>query len=290
MSKDLRIEILATVNEKLSTAEIKSQLEKIQKDLKIDIGIDANKLTDINKQIGELQKQMQGLTGKGLKIIDDKEAIANINKTQKGVTELYTNIDKAVQRYSKLGTVKTDGIFHPITRELQGFNLQVERADGLVDKLKLDLVKLATVDGQNAFEVVSRKQIDNTQQMLEKQLQQQTQINQKIIKEKEQEVDNRKKQEKEYEQWWLKSLKTQEISLEKNKDKLLQKLDEIKREGRLTEHQFLRLSKAINSVDNVKGLDKVKADLREVQGVLKNVGMFEQFKVAASRIPIWINS
>lgn len=176
MSQDLRILITAGLDGISSQREIQKQLDTISKNLSLSLGIDTSNMGNVQKQISELQKQVSGLTGKGVKIIDDQEAIKNIDQAKKGVTELYTDIDKAVKRYSQFGTVKVDKVFHPLTKELQGFNLQIERANGLVDKLKLDLVKIATPQGQNAFEVVSRKQINNTQKMLEQQDQLRTKV------------------------------------------------------------------------------------------------------------------
>lgn len=59
ISKDLRIQIVAELDKALSTAELQKQLESIQSELKLNIGIDNKVISQIQELTGKLNKEFQ---------------------------------------------------------------------------------------------------------------------------------------------------------------------------------------------------------------------------------------
>ncbi|WP_413381234.1 phage tail tape measure protein [Alkalihalobacillus sp. 1P02AB] len=183
MSDNIRFLVTADLNKKLSTTEIQKSLDLIASNLDLNIGVSTKNIKDIQKQINQLQQQV--LKNNGLKIIDDQSAIKEINQSKQGAKELYTEVDKAVKRYSELGQVKVDKTIDPATKQVKEFQLNVEKANGTVEKLKFNLVSLSMPDGtlKNGFEESSRKLVDNTQKIAEQQLQNRQKTEQAIKKE-----------------------------------------------------------------------------------------------------------
>jgi predicted phage tail protein len=173
MSNDLlKILISAKLDENLSQRTIQDQLNKIQNKLNLTIGIDVKQINQIANQVKQLQAQFEKQS-KGVRIVNDEETLKNLNQIKKGIPEIYTSIDKALEKYKQFGQVKIEQIFDPVTKELTAFNLQLEKAQGVVEKIKFDLIKLQMPDGniQNAFQVANRKIIDDTEKLREKHLQ-----------------------------------------------------------------------------------------------------------------------
>jgi TP901 family phage tail tape measure protein len=170
LSKDLRIEIVAKLNESISEKTLKDQLKKIQDKLNIEININPKHIQELSKQVKELQKQVQSI--KQVKIIDDQEA----NR----IKEIYTSIDNAVAKYKQLGSVNVTKSINPVTKEIERFTLTVSKADGQVEKLNFELAKLANMQGVNGFYLKSQSVIDKTADIREKQLQTEHKLNKQI--------------------------------------------------------------------------------------------------------------
>lgn len=255
--KDLHILITTKLDETLSAAKINAQLKspeflsKINK-IQISAELGSNELANIKKQMDTIQKQLQA-SGKGVKIIDDEEAIRNINKAKKGVLQLYDSIDSAAKKFSKFGTVKTDKMFDPVTKELKGFNLEIKKSDGLVERLKFKMVKLKELDGKSAFEQVSRKQTDKVEETILKQ-------NQKINKQREQQD----KQE------------TARLrKLVEERKKLRKELEGINRGGNISSDEYSKINRNINNPKTMKeaedALKRLKQREEERISVQKNL-------------------
>jgi TP901 family phage tail tape measure protein len=171
LSEDLKIKIIGNLDTKKTTEEIQAQLNTIEKKLNVQIGVDAKVIDNISKQVNQLQKDIQKQS-KSVNIINDKDSIKNIDKTSSGVKELYSDIDKAVKHYSKLGQVKIDQKLNPVTKEMESFTLAVTKANGIVERLKFGLANIQTPNGlQSVFERTDVKVTDNTQSIREKALQ-----------------------------------------------------------------------------------------------------------------------
>lgn len=151
-NNDLRLKITAQLDENQSTKAIQDQLDKISKRLKINVGIDTKQLKDIQKTINQMQSQANK-KGKGLQIADDNEI--------KNGKQLFKTLDDAVRKYSEIGKVKVNKIFDPMTQELKGFNLELQRTSGLIDKMKFESAKLKGMHGVDGFVMSGRQQVDN---------------------------------------------------------------------------------------------------------------------------------
>lgn len=181
----LKILITAQLDENASKDTIQKQLNTIQSKLNLTIGIDAQQISQIANQVKQLQSQFEKQS-KGIKIINDENVVSSINQIKKGIPEIYISIDKALEKYKQFGQVKIEKTFDPVTRELSGFTLQLEKAQGLIERIKFDLVQLKMPDGaQNVFQVTNRKIIDDTEKIREKQLQLEQKIDTQIQKQNE---------------------------------------------------------------------------------------------------------
>jgi hypothetical protein len=181
----LKILVTAKLDENSSEKTIQEQLNKIQNKLNLTIGIDARQINQIANQVKQLQTQFEKQS-KGIKIIDDENVVSSINQIKKGMPEIYTSIDKVLEKYKQFGQVRIEKTFDPVTRELNGFTLQLEKAQGLIEKIKFDLVQLKMPDGtQNVFQVTNRKVIDDTEKIREKELQLEQKIDTQIQKQNE---------------------------------------------------------------------------------------------------------
>ena len=184
-NNELKILITGQLNENITEKTIQEQLNKIQSKLNLTIGIDAQQISQIANQVKQLQSQFEKQS-KGIKIIDDENVISSINQIKKGMPEIYTSIDKALEKYKQFGQVKIEKSFDPVTRELNGFTLQLQNAQGVIEKIKFDLVQLKMPDNtQNVFQVTNRKSIDDTEKIREKQLQLEQKINTQVQKQNE---------------------------------------------------------------------------------------------------------
>ncbi|MEW5569586.1 phage tail tape measure protein [Rossellomorea marisflavi] len=171
MSDELKIALLGSLDEQKSTANLQSQLNKIQKDLKLQFNFDAKALENVSKQIKQIQDAVNQNNNK-IKVIDDKEVIRNLDQVQGKVKQTFTSLEKAREAYSKLGTVKIDSKLDPVTKQVENFTLSVKKADDTIERMKFSLASIDTGSGlQKIFERSDVKVTDNTQAVREKALQ-----------------------------------------------------------------------------------------------------------------------
>lgn len=259
-NNDLRIKITAQLDESLSTKQLQSQLDKISKNLKLDIGIDTEKLKKINDEIKKIQGNLAP-NGKSKPVIDDKDASK--------VKEIYKSLDDAVRKYKELGSVKIDKSINPMNKEIEKFQLTVTKANGEVEKLKFKLNSLQGVHGVGGFGLYDKSVTNNSDVIIEKQLQQTQQINKKLEQERQRNTEKRKSLEQEYEQWWLKSLKEREIkeisteqkiqqNLAKQKANAQKQLQDLARTGKYTTDELKKIGQSINLSTSIKQIDQLK--------------------------------
>lgn len=280
MPKNSNLEILisAKLDENVSEKTIQDQLNKIQNKLKLTIGIDTQQINQIVSQVKQLQVQLEKQS-KGMKIIDDENVISSINQIKKGMPEIYTSIDKALEKYKQFGQVKIEKSFDPVTRELNGFTLQLQKAQGIIERIKFDLVQLKMPDGtQNVFQVTNRKIIDDTEKIREKQLQLEQKIDTQVQKQNEkiqQQLELYKKQAQikvaDLQRRYGDKVDSTAIKNYLNAvDSLNEKTPNLTHQMRLLDLQFRELS----------------ANIKESGSHAKSLG--EQMSVAMQRIPVWI--
>jgi hypothetical protein len=233
LAQDLSILIKATIDPALTKTEIQNKLNGI-KDLKVDIGIDVNSISNLTKQIQQLQRSL-GNNGKGIKIIDEEQLK---DKTY------FKTLDDALTKYKHMGEVKITKNFDDATNKVKSFIIELNKADGIIERMKFSSINVAgNGDSINsAFLLDSTKVIDQTQKITEQQLQQRTATNQKIeaINEKEyqnylkneekktqkaeQEAQKRANAEQryaeQYEKWWINALDAQEQKQSQSQAKL----------------------------------------------------------------------
>lgn len=160
---DLSIQILAKLNENLSEDTIKKQLEKIQKNLNINIGIDSNQMQSISAKVDHLQKQV---SGKQIKIVDENNAKI-----------FFKTINDVINKYSSLGSINISKSINPATQEMEKFLLTVTKTDGTVQKLNFELAKLGNIHGVDGFYLKSQNIVDKTADIQEKRLREEENIN-----------------------------------------------------------------------------------------------------------------
>lgn len=183
MANDLlSIKILGKIDPAQTKKTMQSQLDKIANELNVTIGVDTKTISKISSEVKHLQQKI-AQQAKGLKVINDKETIKNINKIQNKTRELFTSVEKAVKEYSKLGKVEFEKKFDPLTKQMTSFTLNVTKANGEVSKLKYALTDIDTGNGiSKAYELISIKDKNNLQNVNEKILKQEQQIKSQIDK------------------------------------------------------------------------------------------------------------
>jgi len=274
----LKILVTAKLDENSSKDTIQKQLNTIQSKLNLTIGTDVQQISQIANQVKQLQSQFEKQS-KGIKIIDDENVISSINQIKKGMPEIYTSIDKALEKYKQFGQVKIEKSFDPVTRELNGFTLQLEKAQGLIERIKFDLVQLKMPDGtQNVFQVTNRKIIDDTEKIREKQLQ------------LEQKIDTQVQKQNEKIQQQLELYKKQaQVKVADLQRRYGDKVDSTAIKNYLSAVDNLN-AKTPNLNHQMRLLDlqfkELSASIKESGSHTKSFG--EQLSVAMQRIPVWI--
>ena len=181
----MSIRILAELDSVKTEKIIKSQLKEIQNKLNVSIGVDTKLIQNIAKQVKDIQQTINKQS-QGIKIIDDKEAIANINKIDKGTRVLFTSLSEAVKEYSKLGNVKIENAkLNPITKEVEAFTLRLKNADETLERMRFNIANIG--NGANLTKVFERTDIkftDNSKEIAEKVLNEEIKIN-SALKERE---------------------------------------------------------------------------------------------------------
>lgn len=176
---DLRIKIVGTLNTGATIGEINTALKGIEKKInKLKLKVEVDQLKDITKAFSNIQNQTSK-QGKGVKVVDESNL-----KTSK---EIFTNVEAAVENFKKLGQVKISKIFDPATQELKSFNLEIQKADGLIEKLKFQTTKSQGVNGVDGFILTNKQELDKrsleTQKALSKTLQERQKEERKLAEE-----------------------------------------------------------------------------------------------------------
>ena len=135
MAENLSIHILAQLDESQSTSTMKTQLQNIAKNLKIDIGMDDQGLKRMAKDIEKLQNQVNEQSKK-IKVINEDDVA-------KGTVKIKRNIQDAIKEAKKFGDVNFKETFDPVTNELRGFVLEAKKGKDVVQTLKYELSKLS---------------------------------------------------------------------------------------------------------------------------------------------------
>lgn len=301
MSENLHIKVVARLDEKLSTDALQKQLDKIAKSLKLNVTIDPKQLNDISKSIDKLQDKVNKQTKGGVKIVSDDDV-----KTSK---QIFTSVDAAVSKYKEFGQVKIKKIFDSATEELKSFNLEIQKADGLIEKLKFELNQKKGINGIDGFVLTSRTEDDKRsiemQKALTKTLEERARLEKKSAEEQakaiNKSIENKKKEEAEQKK--LNAQLQQQIKLYKEQAQLnVRNLnrthpgfgDKGALDGYLKSVDALS-AKTPNLSNQMQDLDmnfkKIKVSAQESAGAARLAGMSfgEMMSQAMTKFPIWIN-
>lgn len=238
-NNDLRIKIVAKLDETLSTKQLQSQLDKIASKLKLNVNIDTKQIKEVSNAIKSLQNQASQ-KNKGNSVVNDKD----VSK----VKEIYTTLNDAVNKYKQLGSVKVDKSINPINKEIEKFQLTVTKANGEVEKLKFKLNSLQGAHGVGGFGLYDRKITSNSDALAEKQLQQTQKINRRIEQEQQKLTTNIKQEQ----------------------EKLIQGFQRLFDQGKIGQGTFNKFNNAINSSKNLKELEKMQQKLQMVTNSANN--------------------
>jgi TP901 family phage tail tape measure protein len=174
---DLRLIIQASIDTSTTAVNnLNIQIEQLSakvKTLNLNVNVDSKNINDLARQIDLVQKQLakQSLI-----------PVFNTKDVKEQAITVVKDIDAAFSKYKDKGLITVPNkVFDPISKDLKEFTLQIQQADGVIQKLNFDIIKLA--DGENvtnAFKLSGVKEIDNTAQIREKALQSEQQLNQQI--------------------------------------------------------------------------------------------------------------
>ncbi|MED1863217.1 hypothetical protein P4V41_07095 [Fictibacillus nanhaiensis] len=173
MSNELNILIKAVLDENLSQKSMQDQLDKISGKLDLKVGLDIKEFEKVKKNLDSLQQQLGKETS--IKLINEKD----LTDTKKFVT----SIEEVKKQFKDLGTIKVNKSFDPVTNDLKEFNVEIRKADGLVERLKYQLAQLNGIHGiKDGFIMTNRSEVDNTSLQMEKALQKTIESRQKVQK------------------------------------------------------------------------------------------------------------
>jgi CBS domain-containing protein len=166
-------------NTKDINAQIATLSTKVDK-LKIKLDLDTDGLKNIQNIMQDIKKLMTFNNSK-FKLFDGEQI-------KKDGIKVYDTLESIEKKYKKLGQpiTYTDKTFDTITKELTGFTMQVEKADGVIEKLKYSLINISNgTDISKGFVLQGMNQIDKTAQIQEKALRETQRIKLKIQQEEE---------------------------------------------------------------------------------------------------------
>src|SRR5690606_21512022 len=225
-------------------------------------------IQDVSKHISDLQSKAG--TGKQVKVIDDKEA--------RKVREVFSSLDNAIEKYSKLGSINITKNSNPANNELEKFILTINKADRTVEKLNFELAKLNNIQGLDGYFLKSQQVIDKTSDIREKQLQQEQKIDKEIAEQ------NQKLQHQ---------LNMYKEQAKINAQNLVRRFD-----GKFDQTS---LNAYLDNVDKLntrtphlrQEMDKLGLAFRKISSEVRSanshsVGFLEQMGVAFQRFPIWV--
>lgn len=168
--EQLNLVLNAVVNDKPTAAlneSIKalSQHKGLQK-LQLDVGIDSKDLSKIAKAIGDFQKTIQK-TGYEDRIFD-------FDKLEKKGAKTFANLGAMMAHFSKLGNIRIpEKTFDPITKKMTELTMLVDKGNGHIDKMRVNLVRLQK-DGQDIkprLMVTSLQELKPTDNIAEQKMQ-----------------------------------------------------------------------------------------------------------------------
>lgn len=193
MADELRILITGSLNEDLTKTEIQNQLDKLGKDLKVTIGTDQRQIDDLSKKISEIQNQINK-ESKNINVVNTGQAKKEIKDLEQAVKQLYANAEEAKKAFSQFGQVKLTKNIDPVTQNVKDFTLQLEKANGEVQRLKFSLADAFTSeDGKlrdlQLYQVARQTVINDEQRLREKQLQTEQKL-QRQIEEQNKDLDH----------------------------------------------------------------------------------------------------
>jgi TP901 family phage tail tape measure protein len=300
MANNIKIALTATLNAGNSIGEINTAIKGIEKRvnaLKLNIQVDDK----VTHALNNFTKQMQAQAGnKGkVKIVDD----GDVKKSK----EVFTTVDHAVDKFKQLGQVKISKIFDPLTNELKAFNLEIQRTDGLIDKLKFKQASATGMHGVNGFVLTGQTQNDKraleTQKALSTMLQNRAKEERKLAEEQAKAVNkNIEQKQKEIE-------KQKQVSEEiKHQISLLQQKMQIeatnltRRYGDAVNKNALnnQLSQVMNPPTNFNSLKEYNRWQQQVSLGFRDIAsnartssshvltLGEAFKTAMTRFPVWM--
>jgi hypothetical protein len=273
MANDLRIKIIGTLNSGATITELNSALQKIESKInKINVNVNIND-KQLNEALNQINKIQNQLKSGNSKIISDRDV--------NSIKEVYSSIEKAVEKYSQLGQVKISQNINPVTKEIEAFQLQVTRATGEVDKLKFELASLKGIQGINGFVLTNQSSTDNTEAIRERQLQQEQSIN-RVIEQRRQELQQQL-------QLYQRQAEIQASALRNNPNKIISSDQQIA----LT--NYLNNIRALNTTtpELQQRMRQLSLDFREISSQTltagRNATTFGQaLQTAFEKFPIWM--
>jgi hypothetical protein len=200
LSEQLKILITANLDIGKSEKELQRQLSDISKNLNLTIGIDSKQMESLSKQVNSIQQQISGTKVKIIKESDLKDTKSFLNNLK--------DINDVRKQFEKEGSLKISEDFDPVTGKAKAFNVEIQKSDGLVRKLKLELAELHGMHGiDKGFLVTKDQLVDNTtlqmekalQQTVQKRYQEQKKANEEQDKAINKNIENTKKEQKEIE-------------------------------------------------------------------------------------------
>jgi hypothetical protein len=261
VAEELKIKIIGSLDSTKTTDQIQSQLKKIEDKLSVQLSVDTNAISKINTQIEQLQKK----AGKGIKVIDDKELLNTINQNKK----LFSTIDDIKKAYKGLDdTIDIKTIFNPNTQEIEAYNVQIKKAEGLVENLRFEMAKLKDIQGLDGLLLTKRDVVDKTeiesQKALQKTIENRRKEEKKLGEEQAKAINRNaelerkqiaesKKAQSDYENWWLKSLKERELAHDKSTKKMAQDVKNYQKNAQI---EYDKLKSTHRKTVNHKDLDE----------------------------------
>lgn len=284
---DLRILINAVLDEKLNTDSINKQLKRIQRNLnkiRVNIQIDENLVKTLNnfsQQFNKIETLAKN-TGKVVteSILPDgtKVKMTTFDGMQKGFQQI---VEEAKDTKKVLDqTVKSTD------KSNEAFNNEIKTVKQLTDEVG-KLTKQTELYNAKREELSKKIIAQNKEGTIKRTINTDEKGNVttfsdtfdfgKEEKDKQKIIEQRKKLEQDYEQWWLKSLKNREIAQQRTDEKFItsqnnvkQKVIELQRTNEFSNKTISKLNNMVDSSNNVKELDRVINRIQTLNNALAN--------------------
>lgn len=276
MSNDLRILLHAELDtSKKAIDSINKQIKGIEGKIdKLNIGIDSGDVSKLQQSIQQIQNQISK-NNKGVKVVDEESV--------KSLQGIETNIDDIIKKYKQLGTVKIDKNIDTATKETRDFTIQLEKANGIIEKINYEGLKILKDDGSYdyAYRLNTIKEVNNQMKQNEQALQKEQQTRHNINKQVE-EKNNKLEHE-------LEIYKRQaQVNAQNLKRQFGSSIDD---NGRRELESYLKAVNGLSasSPDVRREMDKLNMKFRETASQVRTasnrvMGFGEQLRVALSRM------